>query len=321
MIYLEYLVVAAIVVLLSIKASNYVDLLDKNTKMSGAFLGGIMLSAVTSLPELFTSISATLLVHKPGLCIGNILGSDLFNVAAIAFIIFFFFNKFARGRVAKSYRFVALSVIAIYIVLALNYLHIIEFTVLSISITSVLIILLYIIGATFLATVSDNDADEDALEYEASKKSSLSVRQIIVRFFFTSVGIIAFSIMITYLTDDIAIQLNLGQGLAGALFLGIATSLPELSSTIALFRMGNFDIAVGNIVGSNLFNFIILAIADIISRNSLVYDYSDPKTVSMLIFGVVAMVCFWIMLKFRNRIIQFISSSIIILSYVGFLVM
>ena len=55
MIYLEYLVVAAFVVILSIKASNYIDLLDKNTELSGAFLGGIMLSAVTSLPELFKS--------------------------------------------------------------------------------------------------------------------------------------------------------------------------------------------------------------------------------------------------------------------------
>ena len=84
MIYLEYLVVAAFVVILSIKASNYIDLLDKNTELSGAFLGGIMLSAVTSLPELFTSISATVLLNRPGLCMGNILGSDLFNLVAIS---------------------------------------------------------------------------------------------------------------------------------------------------------------------------------------------------------------------------------------------
>ena len=53
MIYLEYVIAAAIVVVLSMKASDYIDLLDKNTRLSGAFLGGIMLSAVTSLPELF----------------------------------------------------------------------------------------------------------------------------------------------------------------------------------------------------------------------------------------------------------------------------
>ena len=49
MIYLFYLIVAAGVVYLSQKASEYVDLIDKTTKLSGAFIGGIMLSAVTSL--------------------------------------------------------------------------------------------------------------------------------------------------------------------------------------------------------------------------------------------------------------------------------
>ena len=49
MIYLAYLIVAAGVVWFSVKASDYVDLLDKKTSLSGAFIGGIMLSAVTSL--------------------------------------------------------------------------------------------------------------------------------------------------------------------------------------------------------------------------------------------------------------------------------
>ncbi len=77
MIYLGYLLTAAAVVILSIKASQYIDLLDKHTRLSGAFLGGVMLSAVTSFPELFTSISAVLLFERPAFSMGNILGSDL----------------------------------------------------------------------------------------------------------------------------------------------------------------------------------------------------------------------------------------------------
>ena len=50
MIYLIYLLLAVTVTLLSVKASDYVDLLDKKTSLSGAFIGGILLSAVTSLP-------------------------------------------------------------------------------------------------------------------------------------------------------------------------------------------------------------------------------------------------------------------------------
>ena len=57
---ITYLIIATVVVFASIKLSNYVDLLDKKTNLSGALLGGILLAAVTSLPELFTSISSTL---------------------------------------------------------------------------------------------------------------------------------------------------------------------------------------------------------------------------------------------------------------------
>ena len=99
MIYLLYIVVAALVTFMSIKASEYVDMLDKTTSLSGAFLGGILLSAVTSLPELFTSISSTLMLDQPGLCIGNILGSNLFNYAMLSFFILTAVAKFAKSSI------------------------------------------------------------------------------------------------------------------------------------------------------------------------------------------------------------------------------
>ena len=60
MLYLEYIVLAILVVFLSVRLSYYVDCLDKKTNLSGAFIGGVMLAAVTSLPELFTSLTAVL---------------------------------------------------------------------------------------------------------------------------------------------------------------------------------------------------------------------------------------------------------------------
>ena len=105
MIYLIYVVLAIAVVIVSDKAGKYVDLLDKKTSLSGAFIGGVMLSAVTSLPELFTSISATLFLDKPELCMGNILGSDLFNLQILAVLMIVYFKSFAKASVAKSHIF------------------------------------------------------------------------------------------------------------------------------------------------------------------------------------------------------------------------
>lgn len=319
MIYLEYFAVAAMVIILSIKAANYIDLLDKNTKLSGAFLGGIMLSAVTSLPELFTSISATVLFREPGLCMGNILGSNLFNLTVLVLAILFCFKRFAKGRVSKSYRTVTLLVLAIYAIIALSVTGVLQAEVLHIKITSIIIVILYIIGAKYLAIVNDVETDEDALNYHAKVTSKLTVRQIGYRFFFASLGIIAFSIILTYLTDQIAVNLNLSQGLAGAILLGIATSLPEVTSTITLFKMRNYNIAVGNIVGSNLFNFIILAIADFMAFSYGIYVMPDMDTLALLICGAISTALFWVMMKYRNKTTQVACSCAIICSYLVFL--
>lgn len=155
MIYLLYALVAAGVVGLSVKASDYIDLLDKKTSLSGAFLGGIMLSAVTSLPELFTSISATMLIHEPDMCLGNILGSDLFNLAALAACILIFARSFRGAKLSHSHQVVNILVLCCYGVMILNWLGILHLEIFSINITSVIIVLLYIrVSAFFPPTMA-----------------------------------------------------------------------------------------------------------------------------------------------------------------------
>lgn len=311
MIYLLYLLVAAGVVLFSVKASDYVDLLDKKTSLSGAFIGGIMLSAVTSLPELFTSISSTVLIHQPGLCLGNILGSDLFNMAMLSFFLLIFARTFCEGRLSASHRMVTVFVFVCYLVMILNWLGILRIQFLSISLSSIIIVVMYILSIRYMSAEDGEDSDEE-------DTSPLTVPQIAVRFVLVSIGIVVLSIAITYITDAISIRLHLGQGMAGALFLGIATSLPEASSTVALLRMKNVDIAFGNIVGSNIFNFIIMAVVDILYRGS-VYDFSDPQTVLLMLCGAAALPLMWIMMKFRNKATQIICPLGILACYLTFL--
>ena len=100
---INYLIIAGVVVFSSIKLSDYVDLLDKKTNLSGALLGGILLAAVTSLPELFTSISSTLFIGKNSYVVGNILGSNIFNLCLFFIPYAFFFTKLAISKVGKSH--------------------------------------------------------------------------------------------------------------------------------------------------------------------------------------------------------------------------
>ena len=312
MIFLIYAIIAAGVTFLSVKAADYVDLIDKKTSLSGAFIGGIMLSAVTSLPELFTSLSSTLLLDEPGLCIGNILGSDLFNLAVLAVLIVVFNRSFAVAEIAHSHQNVLWLLLVAYGALALNMMGVLSVELFTVSITSVIMIACYAASVKHLSGESAGEDDEE-------DTNPLTLKQVLIRFAVVAVGIVVLSILISQVTDMLAEELNLGKSLAGALFMGVATSLPELSSTIALFRKKSFDIAVGNIVGSNIFNLIILSISDILYTGTGLYDFSDPKTVALLVFGFLAHPLILCALKLRHRWIQVGMSVGAVASYVGFL--
>ncbi len=311
---LEYLIVASIVVFAAVKASHYIDLIDRTTKLSGAFLGGVLLSAVTSLPEFFTSLSATLFLDKPALCIGNILGSDLFNIAMLSAMVLIAMRSFRNAQIGRGNIIVALYMVLIYGIMLLNYFGILDVEWLTINVITFLFVGIYALAVRHLAGESCecDECDDEPV--------TLTLRQIVTRFVLAAVVIVVMSILLTYITDDIATKYNLGVGLAGAIFLGVATSLPEVASTIALVRMRNYDIAVGNIVGSNLFNFLVLCTADLFSRGD-VYDYADFNVVKLLFFGAAATLFTLPLLRCKGWLVRSLCALSIIACYLGFLLL
>lgn len=331
MIFLCYIITAAAVVGFSVLASRYIDMIDRTTRLSGAFLGGVLLSAVTSLPELFTSISATLLLDSPGLCIGNILGSNLFNTGMLAVALLFFMRGFSAARLSRSHTCVAVLLLLMYLAVAADWQGWLctdikagrdDHPWLCASTTSLLIAALYVLSIRYLAAdngAKDNGAEGETGTGDGGAPVTPGVRAIAIRFALASAGIIAASIALTYITYDIAGRYNLGSGLAGALFLGVATSLPEVTSTISLLRMRSFDIAFGNITGSNVFNFFILAVADLLYAGRGVYDFCDGKVVNLTVFGIAATAATLIMLRSRSIRVKVLCAVAAAACYIAFL--
>ncbi len=132
----------------------------------------------------------------------------------------------------------------------------------------------------------------------------------------------------TFMVDKIAEMYNLQRGLAGALFLGIATSLPEIVSTFSLVRLGNFDAGYGNIIGSCLFNFGVIAVADIFYFGGTVFltDISSIILSACLVAAVAFLLVFTFIrnsnLKIKNSLtIQILTGVLILASYITFLVL
>lgn len=325
MIYILYIALACGVIGFSIKLSFYVDELDKKTNVSGAFLGGVMLAAVTSLPELFTSISSTLFLNEVNLVSGNILGSNIFNLTILGCLVLFGVKAFKESTITASHRNTLKLLMVIYGIIFIANVIGRDFTFFGVSFFSIAILVLYVKGAKTMSV--DESSDETG-----ESTCDLTVKQIMIRFVILSIGLIICSIAITMVTDVIAKELNLGVTLAGALLLGVATSLPELTASIALVKKGNFNAMTGNIFGSNLFNCGILFLADIMYIKGSIYQPSDQGYL-LILFGFVCTVVAYGMLKVKSEQVKNIehvkyssvpyalASMAIVLSYVTYITM
>lgn len=311
MLYLEYAILALLVVFLSVRLSYYVDCLDKKTNLSGAFIGGVMLAAVTSLPELFTSLTAVLALDQPDLVQGNVLGSNIFNLCVIGGLLLFTSKRYQRSNLSNSHSKTLWYGIVMYALVFAAIMFPMEVGVgfLKVNLMSILIIVVYAINVKFMGDDTSGDPEEDVY-------ISLTVKQIAIRFILYSVGLVIVSILLTQVTDKIATELQLGATVAGAIFLGVATSLPELSASVNLVRIGNFNASFGNIVGSNLFNFIILCFADVLYTKGGIY-VNEPQVLNLLGFGIFSMFCALGVLYFKkHRRIVLLCSVLILISYV-----
>ena len=328
---IAYLLVAVLVVFLSIFLSTFVDLLDKKTNVSGAFLGSILLAATTSLPELFTSLTASLLVNNNALVYGDILGSNLFNMMLFAIIYLFFFKKLAESKFNRKQHmltilFIGLMYVGTYIAsFVFDFNHILWGWFNPMSIFIVAAYALYVIK-----TPTEEEKEDE--EETNSRFDKLTVKQIIILFIIFALGLIGASIGMTYLADWVVHVFGMNATFGGALFLGVATSLPEMTATITLCKKKNFNAAYGNILGSCCFNFIILTLADLLSfKCPYTLYYLDQNAFLLMVLGTVSLLSVLFSLivsnskkfkdSFPNRFAIYAVGFIVLGSYIVYLVL
>ena len=113
-IYPVYALDLTAMIVLAFWLGNLVDMLDKKTKVSGAFIGGVLLAAVTSLPELFTALSAVFIVNEPEYVVGDILGSIIFNLVVLMLETVMFIKNFRKSNVKKFHVINGIFCLAMY---------------------------------------------------------------------------------------------------------------------------------------------------------------------------------------------------------------
>lgn len=258
MVWVYFTAVAAVIVFAGSKLAVLAEKLAGLLHISSSAIGLLLVSIITSLPELSTSLSSVMTVGQPNLALGNTLGSDVFNLMIIA-LCDILFRK--RGILRQS---------RLRITTLVHYLMMITILLLTLTLPnsislggahfnagSLLIMALYLFIFFHTHRNSQTAPHEEEPDIDRSE-----LKKVLLQFVAAALVIVGAGILLAQLGDRIAIETGLGQSFVGALFLAIATSLPELTVSIAALRIGAVDLMLGNIFGSNMFNVFIAAISD-----------------------------------------------------------
>ncbi len=296
MIWVEFVVCAALIIWAGSLLSKYGDVLAEKTGLGRAWVGAILIAGITSLPELATGVSAVAWLKQPNLAAGAIIGSCLFNLMLIAVMDL----AYQPGRVlAKTHDGHILSAGLGILLLGLVAMGVLVGTrfngvgVFGFSLMSAAILLVYGLSARMISVI-EQARQVEVLDGEAQQGdyAHISAIRAYVIFIVSALAVVGLGIWLSHIGDRIAETTGLSVSFVGNLFLAASTSLPEIASSLAAIRIGAIDMAVANVLGSNLFNIAILAVYDIADGRanfwaSLTQANGFAAVMTMMMTGVV----------------------------------
>jgi len=258
--------------------------------MSTLLIGMVIVGFGTSAPEMVVSaISA--MQDAPELALGNAYGSNIANIALILGVTAIISPVIVVRKALVRDLPVLIAVTAVAIIQALDG---------SISRLDGIVVLLVFAGVMTFNVVSElrqkkGVAAEETVASESGESENLSLGKSILWLVLGLALLVASSRALVWGAVEIARALGVSDLLIGLTIVAVGTSLPELASSIAAARKGENDLAIGNIIGSNLFNTLMVVgiaamIAPMHSFSASILSRDLPVmavlTVLLLLFGL-----------------------------------
>lgn len=226
--------------------------LAKKLKIPSLIVGLTIVAMGTSAPELAVSISAAV-SGSNSLAISNVIGSNIFNLLMVLGVCSAIKPIDTNDSVAKRDYPISIAAMALFVIFILD-------GTMSRREAAVLIIALiaYIIMSIKLAGKGREDEEESETVF-SPLKCALGIAGGVM-------GIVLGGNLVVDNAQSIALAAGMSETLAGLTICAMGTSLPELVTSITAAKKGENDMAVGNVVGSNIFNVLcILGISGVIT--------------------------------------------------------
>jgi cation:H+ antiporter len=283
----EFLLLAAVIIVAGTVLARCADAVAEITGFGRLLIGSVLLAGATSLPELTVDLSAIRL-NLPDLAVGDLLGSSLMNLLILAMLDLTYTSRGKMlSRAAAAHALSGLLSIALTAAVGVGLLtagRAPDLGFLGVHASIWLVAGGYVLGVRLVfldqRVALQEAAAAGAATEELQPRGKLS--RYVGGFIAAAVVIVLAGPRLAEAAGKIAELSGLGSSFVGTTFVALSTSLPELVASLAALRIGAFDLAVGNVFGSNAFNMLLFVPLDVAFPGTLLAAANPAHLVSVL---------------------------------------
>ncbi|MBK9308248.1 MAG: sodium:calcium antiporter [Nitrospira sp.] len=292
-----FLVSAAVIVYAGTKLSRYGDQIADLTGLGGLWIGVVLMAGATSLPEVFTTVSASLL-DAPDLAAGDLFGACMTNMLTLGLIDLMHRQKRVWQQAAFEHALSAglamflTGLAAFFILLGQD----IKYG--GIGLGSTVVLLFYILGMRVIfrqESVKRRQREQEkvveghAREEDDGPSKRDGLKRAALGFGSAAFGLLIAAPFLASSANQIAEQSGVSATFIGTSLVAITTSLPELVTAVAAVRLGAFDLAVGNLFGSNAFNMAAFFFVDVAHQSGPLFNAVSDAHALTALWGILMM--------------------------------
>jgi cation:H+ antiporter len=325
LIWLKFVICATIIFFAGKRVAKYGDIIAEKTGLGGLWIGLILVAICTSLPEIFTGIGSVIFVDAPDLTVGNLFGANSYNLLNIALLDFLHKGSPLLSTVSVGQLLTAgLSLIPLLIAMSGIFLgsKLPSFGIFHISIYSILILVAYLVSVRIIFKFEKNQTNllkelQDEQE-TIFKYKEFSLKKAFLFYGISAAVIVVAGIWLAYIGDELAQNLGWQRNFVGNLFLGFATTLPEITVSVAAIYLGAKELAVANMLGSNLFNMSTIFINDTLYKKAHIFKAVSQEHLfsGFVVILTTAIIIAGLVLKPKDKRIFGLSNYSIVLIFV-----
>jgi len=265
LIWLELLLCLAVIGYAGYYLSRYGDIIAEKTGMSASWVGLILLSTATSLPELATGISSVSFADAPNIAVGDVLGSTVFNLAILVMLDALYKHETLYSRASQGH-ILSASLGTILIGFA-GFSLLLDHAGMSpalghVGFYSPFIVVVYLVAMRAVYSYERRTVSEYTA-VSAERYPDVTLRRAVKGYALAAIAVVIAGSWLPFIAKDLAELMGWGRSFVGTLLVAAVTSAPEAAVTISALRIGALDMAIANLLGSNMFDIIILAVDDL----------------------------------------------------------